>query len=424
MATIKAVIRKSKVNTKGEAVIYLRYGHQQKVKDLSSGVKVRSCDWDSQNEKMNSVKGIRKTHQTEELIRSKKQSDLIINTQLEQAKSQILEIARKLQLENIEPTPDLVKTKYLSKGKKSTKIDHEIIALFKDFKDRATKSDATKANYKTAIYHLENFQADALNNIPLRLSDLTLSLVDDFQNYLYRSIKKPDMTVGLSDNSVGTTIKNLKVFLRHLKSKGYQIPNILEEIKVPRYNKPIHFLTEQEIEHLRQFNFTEKRLEHVRDLFIFNCFTGLRYSDLHRLDKSHIKNNIVIMVAYKTQRDVFTPLTRIPLEILERYEYQLPKISEQKFNQYIKEVCQRAGITDTVEDITIASGNKRYTSLPKWKIVTSHTAIKTFITMCVNKGIPPKDVAEMTGKSVEIITKHYYGINRSSLVSKMTLAYG
>lgn len=423
MATVKSLIRHNKINTNGEAVIYLRYGHQQKVKDISSGIKIFASEWDEKNQKVNSIKGIRKTRVNESLFESKRQSDLLVNTKIEQAKAKLLEIARELQLNKIDPEVSLVKAKFTEKEILSPSSDYELIPLFKEFMEKTSKSDGTKANYRTAIYHLTAFEKARLTS-PLRISSISLELIDSFRQFLHTDLVKPGgKEKGISDNSVGTTLKNLKVFLNYLKDRSYKIPDIISKIKVPRLEKTIVFLTEEEIDQLLSFRFNKEKYERVRDVFVLNCYTGLRYSDLQRLNKNHIHDGAIEMRAYKNQRDVFVPLTKRPVEILEKYDFILPSLSEQKFNSYIKEACKEAGIDRQVELIKTTSGNKSYQYVPKWKTITSHIAIKTFISLCGKKGISPKAVSEITGKSVEIIIKHYYGIDKETIKQQMNRAF-
>ena len=197
----------------------------------------------------------------------------------------------------------------------------------------------------------------------------------------------------------------------------------MPDIKVPRIDTKIHFLTEDEIEKLSNHEFKLQRLSDVRDVFIFNCFTGLRFSDLKRLNKNHIVNDRIRMRAYKNQKDIYVPLVKRTKAILEKHDYELPIVSEQKFNDYIKEACEEAGIKQQVELIKRAAGEKTLNYLPKHKVITSHIAVKTFISLCGKKGISPKLVSEITGKSVEILIKHYYGIDEDTIDEQMKRAF-
>ncbi|WP_422358578.1 phage integrase SAM-like domain-containing protein [Reichenbachiella sp.] len=419
MATVKALIKRNKIDANGKATIYVKYRHKQKVVELSTSMKVDSKNWNDSKEVCSSLVGIKVNKTNEELIKTLKRADLLTNSTIANFKARIIEISRELRLKGDEPDAELVKTQFLEsrEGKRKQEGKELLLPLYCKFVRNCNKSDGTKANYMTAVYHLEKFEKAKKRT--LTLNDISLKLYDDLMYFLYHEIEKSDKTKGLADNTVGTSIKNFKVFLTYLLKRGYPIPNITSEIKVPRVDTPIYFLTENEVDILEQKQFKSERLSQVRDVFVFNCYTGLRYSDLSRLQKDHIVDDVIEMRAYKNQKDLYVPLSPRSERILKKYNYQLPIISEQKYNDYIKEACEKAGITKEVEVIKTSSGNKSYTYVPKFKVITSHIAVKTFISLCGKKGISPKIVSEITGKSVEIIIKHYYGIDRETIKEQM-----
>jgi integrase len=209
-----------------------------------------------------------------------------------------------------------------------------------------------------------------------------------------------------------------------LQERGFEVPIKLTDLKATMITARIYFLTEEEVKILENFEFSEDRLTRVRDVFVFNCYTGLRISDLSRLRSHHIVDDVIELRSHKNQKDIYSPLTSKSKKILEKYSYELPIISEQKFNKYIKEACMKASIDQPVEIIKKSSGNKSYSIMPKWSIVSSHTAIKTFISLCGAKGISAKIVAEITGKSVEVILKHYYGVDKKTIKDQMRTSFG
>jgi integrase len=423
MATVKALIRRTKVNKQGECVVFLRYGHKQKTVDISTGIKVSARYWNDKKEIVNEAISITRTKANEALLKITKQNDLLCNTKIKEEKSKVMSIVRYLEIKGEDPEVHTVKASYRkdqSKVEKNLK-EERLQELWNKFISLANKSENTKEKYRNALYHLESFECH--KNEQIRIKHINLKFYDKFVHYLYNEFKKPDDTVGLADNTVGTTIKNLKVVLNHLIKRGYPISNIVGELKAPKITNPIIFLTENEIEQLRSFEFESERLMKVRDVFVFNCYTGLRYSDLSRLEKCHIKENAIELRAYKNQKDIYVPLTPVALKILHKYDFNLPIVSEQKFNEYIKEACKCAGISENVELIVTRSGNKSYSMIPKYDVITSHIAIKTFISLCGKKGISPKIVSEITGKSVQIILKHYYGIDRNTIHDQMASAF-
>ncbi|MEP5613717.1 MAG: phage integrase SAM-like domain-containing protein, partial [Cyclobacteriaceae bacterium] len=427
MATSKAVIRRNKINSKGECLVYIRYVHKEKSVDFSTGIKIKPASWNEKKETINSAKLINRNKQNEDVYKALLKSDNIANSQIALKREEILSIARELQLQNIQPAASLVKEKHLKKESKvkvtDQREDELVIDLFSEFINESSLSYGTLKGYKTCLYHLSSFEERISKRI--RVRDINISLINDFVSFLNKDIKKQGGEIGLQDSSVGASKKNLKVFLKHLKKKGYLLDINLEDVKVAKASTPIHFLTEDEVDQLLTFDFSgNDRLGRVRDLFVFNCFTGLRYSDLSRLTRNHIQDDSIILRTYKNQTDVFIPLTTVPRQILEAYDYNLPAISDQKFNDYIKEVGRAASIDSQVEVIKTKSGNKQYEYAPKWQVLSSHIAIKTFITMCGSKGVSPKVVSEVTGKSVNIIMKHYYGTSKKSIRSEMARAFG
>jgi len=123
-------------------------------------------------------------------------------------------------------------------------------------------------------------------------------------------------------------------------------------------------------------------LDRVRDCFLLLAWTGCRFSDLEKIGKADIKDGFITFRQQKTNEKVIIPLHPVVLEILEKYSYNLPtEISNQKFNDYIKEVCQIAEISSP-EEITRTVGGKRITEkFGKWELVSSHTARR----ICINK---------------------------------------
>ena len=170
------------------------------------------------------------------------------------------------------------------------------------------------------------------------------------------------------------------------------------------------YLTEQEMNKIIQKKFPTKRLEQVRDIFIFSCFTGLAYIDVKELTKNHIRisfdGNIWIMTKrHKTKVNVNVPLMDIPKKILQKYEGELPDdkilpvLSNQKMNAYLKEIGDVCGIT---------------------KNLTFHLARHTFATtVTLSKGIPIETVSKMLGHTNIQTTQIYARITNDKISKDM-----
>jgi len=168
--------------------------------------------------------------------------------------------------------------------------------------------------------------------------------------------------------------------------------------KPKRVTKSVVFLSQKELEKIENHKFHQSRLELVRDLFIFCCYTGLAYNEMNNLKKNHIidgfdGNKWIQMKRQKTGKDISVPLLPKAAEIIEKYtlesEYVLPKLSNQRINSYLKEIAVIIGIE---------------------KRITHHTARKTFAsTVLLYNNVPMEIVSELLGHSSISITEDYYG---------------
>ena len=128
------------------------------------------------------------------------------------------------------------------------------------------------------------------------------------------------------------------------------------------------------------FDLKNKRLEQVRDVFLVACYTGQRFSDLNKINQSNIIDDEYIAIRQQKPNEQLTlPLLKVVKTILVKYSYKLPKISNVKFNEYIKEVAK---LCETL--------NKQYSGDNKkvrWQMISSHTARRTFVTLNYGKGV-------------------------------------
>jgi site-specific recombinase XerD len=402
VATIKTVIKKKAgkpaLLENGEIVIYHRYTHNSQTLLLSTGVKVLPEHFDEKNNSY-PVKGPGKASK---------------NSLISQARQNIEKVIISLQNEGTDPTIAAVKAK-LQKTKKSEV--QEVYRLFDEYiqYSQTVKTQGTVKLIKRAKADFTEFCTHR-RKTP-KLQEIDLKFYDGYVKYL---TEKRNM----KNNTVGKCIKDFKAFLNFCKRRGYTISPEVRKFKVLREQTPIIYLTQKELETLWQFEFSTDRHSRCRDLWCLQAFTGLRWSDLSRLGKQHITGNVVRITAFKTKKQIVVPLQSKAIKVLEKYGYQVPDVTEQEINRTIKEACRLAGIDSSIEVPVYQGGQKTFTKLEKWKKVSTHTAVKTFITHCAENGISPKVVATITGKTVDVILKHYYGTNEEQIISEIEKAFG
>lgn len=172
----------------------------------------------------------------------------------------------------------------------------------------------------------------------------------------------------------------------------------------------------------------EKYLERVRDVLIFCCYTGLRYSDVENLRRSDVKENHIQVTTIKTADSLTIELNKHSRDILKKYadipfkdNKALPVISNQKMNTYIKELGKLAGI-DTLVRITQYRGNECIEHMfPKYGLLCTHTGRKTFICKVLSLGIATNVVMKWTGHSDYTAMKPYIDIAYSVRANAISL---
>ncbi len=178
----------------------------------------------------------------------------------------------------------------------------------------------------------------------------------------------------------------------------------------PRFRTDEIALNMEQVRKVYNFDFGKRKcLERVRDLFVFGCTTGMRFGNYSKISKEDIQGDFVRVVDLKSKsKSLSIPLNSISKEILEKYEYELPQISNQKMNKYIKEVFEKAGFTEEVKK-TMKYGDElieqKYLFFER---ISSHTARRTFITIMKNKRVPDKVIMSYTGhQSLEVFNTYY-----------------
>ncbi len=203
----------------------------------------------------------------------------------------------------------------------------------------------------------------------------------------------------LTDSSVDNILTRLRTALSWAKRKG-----IVRDLDLTPYHyrasrQPKVALTQEEFQRVVQFKFDEKdtRLERVRDLWLFLCLTALRFGDCQKLDIICAVDAAFTVTTSKTGKRVTIPLFELTRDILRKYPNGLPRISNQKFNVYLKSVLEAVGLTRIVE-VPVARGG-REVMCPRrlCDTITSHSGRRQFVTLARLHGVPDAVIKEITG---------------------------
>lgn len=276
------------------------------------------------------------------------------------------------------------------------------------------RSPLTIRSYETGLRNLRQFEGDTGYGCSFGSINL------DFYDRYYAYWLKQD----LLNDTIDKRFAQVKVFMKWAFQRGYHENIQFQLFESTRDNHhDIITLTEGELSLFYNVNFKLERLERVRDLFCFAAFTGQRWGDVSRFRIEDLDGNRWRFEMDKGELSK-KKLHEVPLigyakpayDIIRKYDGQLPKLTEQKFNLYLKEAAQVAGI---IEPVTIKrySGNREVIRTgPKWQFLSSHCARRTCATILMNKGVAVAKVKELLGHS-EIKTTMKYKNERDSRVA-------
>ena len=172
-------------------------------------------------------------------------------------------------------------------------------------------------------------------------------------------------------------------------------------------------LTIEDLTNLMQHEFKTQKLEKVRDVFVFACVTGMRFGELASIKKSNVTDTCIILKEEKdeTKEPREIPLTSISRYILNKYDYELPLITNQKQNEYIKDVFEELKYSKVVQKITTKGKENIKTEMNFYDRISTHTARRTFITMMKRQGKSDKLIASMTGHTDMKTLNAYYQVD-------------
>lgn len=265
-------------------------------------------------------------------------------------------------------------------------------------------ADNTLKKYTTTLNKIKEFEK--ANNIRLKLIDINLEFHDKLTSYLKIDLK-------YSNTFIAKVISQIKLFIREAKEKRLEINPDIESKKFTfTTDETIDtYLNPSEIDLINNLDLTDNAsLDNVRDLFIIGLWTGLRISDLKRINHFlFTKNTIVISETDKTGVTVEIPIHPQVRNILIKRANKMPNvISTQKFNDYIKEVCKLARITQIIlGNIKDPKTNRKVRGhYPKYKLISSHTARRSFATNHYGD-LPDRTIMACTGhKSLQQFHKY------------------
>ncbi len=372
--------------------------------EFTTGYRIDAAKWDADKQRV-------KNGCTNKL----KQSASDINTDLLRYYTIMQEVFKEYEVKDIMPTPQEVKDAFNNKvnpTEEPQEIQKGFWEIFNEFVVECGKqnnwTDSTYEKFAAVKNHIKEFKAEP---------SFVYFDEEGLNNYVDFLRKTKDMR----NSTIGKQLGFLKWFIRWAFKKGYHQNIAFETFKPKLKNTPkkVIFLTWDELNKLKACNIPQNKqyLERVRDVFLFCCFTGLRYSDVYNLRTSDVKADHIEITTVKTADSLVIELNNHSKAILEKYKdvhfegnKVLPVISNQKMNDYLKELGELAEINEPIRE-TYYKGNQRIDEVtPKYALLGTHAGRRTFICNALALGIPAQVVMKWTGHSDYKAMKPYIDI--------------
>jgi len=384
--------------------------------NFSTGFRIDASKWDEQKQRV-------KNGCTNKAM----QSAAEINTVLNQYEAELHSIFKKFETLDTMPTKDQVKEAFnrmhlsesakeegaaqLEQEEKKAKRPRPSDVMREFISENETINQwtwGTVEKFNAIENHFKDF------NARLTLDEYDKAHLAKFVQFL---IDKKDMR----NSTVKKQLGYLKWFFRWCQEKGYCNCGDYQSFdpKLKTTPKKVIFLDEHELEQLETYEIPEnkKYLERVRDVFLFCCYSSLRYSDVYNLKRSDIQSNKMLITTIKTHDDLAIELNKTTTALLKKYadcdfpdNKALPVITNQKMNDYLKELCELAGIDTPISEVFYKGGVRHEITTPKYALMSTHAGRRTFICKALSMNIPPEVVMKWTGHSDYKAMKPYIAV--------------
>ena len=386
------IIKKAKLLKNGEAPICMRITVNKRVAEVM--IK-RSIPVDLWNQKKECSKG-------------KDRVAIELNHYINTVRAKVLQIHRELEIDNKPITADTIKDCFYGRDK----VQRSLLEVYAEHNEKCrvligkeyTESTVTK--FDTSINRLKEYIRSCYHRDDMMLAELDGQFIRDFDFWL-----KTDKHC--QNNSALKHLKNLKKVVRIALANDWIKKDPFYGIRFKQEEVNVEFLSREELDILMNKEFTIKRLEQVRDIFVFCCFTALAFVDVQQLSREHLikDNNGALWIRkarQKTNQMCNIPVLSIPQRILGKYEDNaecikkgvlLPVISNQRINAYLKEIADLCGIA---------------------KRLTTHVARHTAATVVfLANDVSMENVSKILGHSNIRMTQHYAKVLDSSIMREM-----
>lgn len=358
-----------------QATLYVEYSHARKLKRVATGVKVIISKWDA------GTATIRK-----EGSRNPTADTTHVREVRDRVNQTLRDLSRRFdRAPTTEELTDALEAAAAPVAEVSPESElalTDVLEAFTNTPRLEWKSSGSIVMYRSLLSNLRQWIQETQKKRLITLKTLTLQDTQDFQEWLTKPRLERGKTIRSQDTTIQRRVKALRKFLAcytsELSFDYKQIQTVYRVLGESNYADVT--LSPLELEQLENLELGQ-RLHTIRNLFLLQCWTALAYTDVMQLEKYKIRNGRIVLDRQKNDSKANCPLFPQAKKILEEYDYQIPQISNQAYNRYLKEVMQL--LPSMLEEITVEvriAEKKTKKTGPRWQFVGTHTPRRTFAT--------------------------------------------
>lgn len=338
-----------------------------------------------------------------------------INAILEQMSEKAYRFYRERRLAGVTPTIEEFKAEF--SGVSTVVQARNIFSYYQEYIDtkKISASWSSIKKYQTNLTHLKEF-AQA-RKYKVEFDSIDDSFLDKYLNFFIYDMEH-------TNNTISRNIRILKTFLNWATKRGYNSKLDYRNFTFKGFDGEIIYLTMNELMHLSTMEIANEKLAKVRDIFCFGCFTGLRYSDIQNLKKEDVRGEFIRSYSIKTKDQLCIPLNDFSKALIDKYsnypiEFCFPAPSNQKMNDYLKDLGELAGFNEEINVVQFRGAERVEIKYLKYQLLTTHVARKTFVTNAHQRGIPTETIMKITNHKNHQTVARYLKIEEQQILEAM-----
>lgn len=379
------------------SMVYLVFKYGKKQYKVSCGYKVRPCYWSKKDER---------ALISPSMCQMEVENNVLINNKiLDMTATFSSFIAYLCTNGNV----DEAISKYFMENKKKVKKHETLQAVLLTALRNSNMKDASFVQYKQTITEFCSY-CKKTHKIEF-VEEVDIDVIKGFLDYLFSQKTKHKYTgemVAPQNNTVKISMQRMLTVYGYCDFNCDAWKKVIKTIKTFKQDENQIYLNQTELDAILNYRSTNEKMLQIRDLFIFQQCSAQRWSDIEPLlgKKLEVTDRMITLHQKKTKAKVTIPLDDIAINVLEKYNYVLPKIGYRTVENSIKDICKECGIDELIEGFELRANKEYRFSVPKYKMIGTHTCRRSKISNLLQEGFDGELIRKISGHTSPAFSKY------------------